>query len=151
MSAVEMLSMDTVPAGRYLIIGGGAVGLETAEYLAQFDTTVSVIEMADHLGDGLHATRLNGMLERLNQNGVDISTNTLIKAVKVDLVQVDTTAGSAWIGPFDYLVFAVGSRSNQTLAQEMDGEVPATVIGDALQPRSIYEAISEGLDAALKL
>ena len=54
-------------------------------------------------------------------------------------------------GPFDILVMAVGYRSEATLAADLDPALSCRIVGDALQPGSIYEAIKEGFDAALDL
>jgi hypothetical protein len=55
------------------------------------------------------------------------------------------------LGPFDSFVFAVGSKSNRDLAEAMDQKMPVEVIGDAVRPRTIYEAVCEGFEAALQL
>ena len=151
LSAVEILLSETVASGRYLVVGGGAVGLETAEALSEAGAAATVIEMTDKIGTGLHATRLQPMLERLARSGVRTLKRTKLLAIEDQWAQVESEEKQTRLGPFDYFVFAVGSRSNRQLADTVAVDVPVTVIGDAVQPRTIYEAVREGFQAALQL
>jgi len=45
----------------------------------------------------------------------------------------------------------VGSKSNRDLLEAMDPKLLVEAVGDAVQPRTIYEAVREGFEAALKL
>jgi hypothetical protein len=50
------------------------------------------------------------------------------------------------------VVLAVGARSVNGLAGELQGKIQELhVIGDALTPRKITEAIREGFDLAVKI
>ncbi|ABK19248.1 FAD-dependent oxidoreductase [Syntrophobacter fumaroxidans] len=137
--------------GRYIVVGGGAAGLETAEFIAENGGSVTVIEMTETLGRGLHATRLNLMLENLARLNVAVMPNTRLVSVDGGAVRAETPGGPVVLGPFDTIVMAVGYRSEATLSRGLDPRFAATVIGDALQPRSIYEAVKEGFDAAVAL
>jgi len=50
-----------------------------------------------------------------------------------------------------FIVSAVGYRSNTQLVEEINDDIPATVIGDASRPGTIFEAIRDGFDAAAGL
>jgi 2,4-dienoyl-CoA reductase-like NADH-dependent reductase (Old Yellow Enzyme family)/thioredoxin reductase len=149
--AEEILARRDIAAGRYLVIGGGAVGLETAEILAESEATVTVIEMTDVIGSGLHATRLHLLLERLARFDVTILSLTKLIAIRDQWARVKSEEKLTQLGPFDSFVFAVGSKSNRDLAEAMDQKMPVEVIGDAVRPRTIYEAVCEGFEAALQL
>lgn len=111
----------------------------------------TVIEMTEHLGKGLHATRLYLTLERLQKSKVTVMPNTRLQSVDGGLAYAETTTGPVTLGPFDSIVMAVGYRSEASLAREPGLKPQPVVIGDALQPRSIYEAVKEGFDAAVGL
>lgn len=137
--------------GKYIVVGGGAGGLEAAEFLGERGAEVTLIEMMENVGKGLHVTRLHLSLERLEKMKVKILTKTRLESVDGGLVHARTEAGPVTLGPFDHIVMAVGYKSEKGLAQALDGKVPISVVGDASQPRSIYEAVKEGFDAACNL
>jgi 2,4-dienoyl-CoA reductase-like NADH-dependent reductase (Old Yellow Enzyme family)/thioredoxin reductase len=150
-SALQILRWEKTPEGNYLIIGGGAVGLELAEYLAASGRGVTVIEMTGQLGHGLHATRLNLMVERLASEGVRILKDSTLTAVIDKCVEIKTANEKQTLDSIDFIVSAVGYRSNTRLAEEINKDIPATVIGDANRPGTIFEAIRDGFNAAAGL
>jgi NADPH-dependent 2,4-dienoyl-CoA reductase/sulfur reductase-like enzyme len=150
-NAEEILCKDSIHAGRYLVIGGGVVGLETADYLADRRAEVTVVEMLEEMGQGLGPKRLALVLDRLIKMGVNLLTRTRVLSVRDGMAKVSIGANETVLGPFDSVVIAVGYRSDAHLAKALEGQVRVRVIGDAGRPRSICEAITEGLDAALEL
>jgi NADPH-dependent 2,4-dienoyl-CoA reductase/sulfur reductase-like enzyme len=148
----DLLEAERIVKGAgYIVVGGGAAGLEAAEYIAEEGGQVTVIEMTEHLGTGLHATRLHLTFERLAKSNVRVMPNTKLQSVEGGLVRAETPEGLVTLGPFDWIVMAVGYRSETTLAGDLDPALSSRIVGDALKPRSIYEAITEGFDAALNL
>jgi 2,4-dienoyl-CoA reductase-like NADH-dependent reductase (Old Yellow Enzyme family)/thioredoxin reductase len=150
-AATDILRWEIIPPGNYLIIGGGAVGLELAEYLADPARKVTVIEMTDQVGRGLHATRLNLIIERLASAGVRILKDTIMTAVIGNRVEFKTADQKQILDSFDFIVSAVGYRRNTELAEAIRDDIPTTVIGDALEPGTIFEAIRDGFEAAAGL
>ena len=150
-SAERLLGTETLPSGRYLVAGGGAVGLETADLLAASKMAVTLIEMTEAPGRGMHATRLKPVLERLAAAGVRLLANTRLTGAEGNHVLVEINGEGQRLGPFDVIVFALGSRSNRRVAEQLPEGCNVVVIGDANQPRSIYEAVSEGYEAAIRL
>ena len=55
------------------------------------------------------------------------------------------------LGPFDKIVLAVGYKGKEPARDQMPGKAYVKVIGDAAEPRSLREAVTEGLNAALEL
>lgn len=49
LDAWKVLNYEQFPSGRVAIIGGGLVGAETAEFLAQMGLNVTVIEMLEEI------------------------------------------------------------------------------------------------------
>jgi len=148
----DFLRAKTVfKGGRYIVVGGGAGGLEVAEFIAQLGGEVTLIEMTGTLGSGLHSTRLNLILERLERMNARVMCNTRLLSADGGRVTVSTETGESVVGPFDCIVMAVGYRSKSRIAWELEKVLPVVTIGDARKPRSIFEAVSEGLDAAIGL
>ncbi|MCE5333828.1 MAG: FAD-dependent oxidoreductase [Desulfobacteraceae bacterium] len=135
----------------YIVVGAGAGGLEAAQYIAESGGKVTVIEMTRTLGKGLHATRLGLILRDLEKLNVRVMPGTKLLSVDGGRVEAETAEGRVSLGPFDSIVMAVGYKSEKQLARDLASEFPVATIGDAMQPRSIYEAVKEGLDAAISL
>lgn len=144
-------SEKIAPGSSYIVVGGGAAGLEAAEHIAESGGLVTVIEMTQRLGGDLHATRLNLTFERLEKQKVVLMPNTKLQSVEGGVVHAETAAGPVILGPFDRIVMAVGYRSETKLADELEKEIPFERIGDAVKARSIYEAVKEGFDSAVGL
>ena len=150
-AAESILQRDTIHPGRYLVVGGGLVGLETAEYLAERGAEVTVVEMLDQVGAGLGPMRLKLMLDRLIKAGVNLLVKTRVIAVLDGSLRVETGGKEHTLGPCEAVVVAAGYRCNPVLATVIGEGVKVQVIGDACRARSIVEAIGEGLDAAMNI
>ncbi len=150
-TAEAVLQQERIDPGRYLVVGGGLVGLETAEFLAELRADVTVVEMLDEMGRGLGPKRLKLLMDRLVKMGVNMIAKTQVLSVRDGMARVAVGLNETVLGPFDVVVSAAGYRPEAGLAAALEHRVKVTVIGDARQPRSIAEAISEGLEAALSL
>lgn len=139
-----LLGRQTV-GERVLVIGGGAVGLEVAEFLAVQQKQVTVVEMSDSFGIGLESGHLYWVRETLRRCAAILLDRTTVETVEEDgTVRVWRDGRGEALGPFDNLVLAVGSKPNDQLYQELRTRVPEVyLIGDAVQPRSAVEAILE--------
>lgn len=135
-----------------VILGGGSVGCETAEYLAEKKKKVTVIEMLDTMAEKMvHVARtiLMGHLK-----GMGVSLLTSCKCVEINdtsVVYLDKE-GQRHTIPADTVVAAVGDKSNSHLYQELSGKVPELYnVGDSEKPDSIATAVSQGYYCGLKL
>ena len=150
-TAENILQCDPIRPGRYLVIGGGLVGLETAEYLAERGAEVTVVEMLDQVGAGLGPIRLKLILDRLIKAGVNLLTRTKVIAVGDGLLRVETGGSVYTLGPCEAVVVAAGYQCNPIESSAFGEGVKVQIIGDARLARSIVEAIQEGLDAAMNI
>lgn len=150
-AAEEILQCGEVRPGRYLVVGGGLVGLETAEYLACRGCEVTVVEMLDQVGAGLGPLRLKLMLDRMVKAGINLLTRTKVIAVEDRSLRVETAGRQYSLGPCEAVVVAAGYRGNPIPEAAFGKAIKVQVIGDARKARSIVEAVGEGLDAALNI
>ena len=77
----DILTESVVPKGRAAVIGGGLVGLETAEFLAEKGYPVTVVEMQDAVGKGVYATVVLTLTKGLSEHNATILTNHQLTAV----------------------------------------------------------------------
>lgn len=139
--------------GRVAVIGGGMVGCETAELLAEQGCQVSVVEMMDKIAAGESSTILPTLLENYKKYGVAQYPGHKVKQFALDAVVCEAKDGTEVRIPCDYIVLAMGARSNEfdTAALEAAG-VSVVRIGDcAGKAADISNAIRTGYDAACAL
>ena len=131
---------------RVVILGGGMVGCETAEFLAQKDNEVTVVEMLPQVASDMEPTNRRGLLDSLNNLKVSLLTNLRVEEITPAGVRViNTESGQEQTIKADIIVLALGSQPNDDLAEELRRKrVDFYLIGDCREPRDIKEAIYEG-------
>ena len=151
--AWKVLAGEQQVYGTVAVIGGGMVGCETAEYLAARGCKVSVIEMMDKIAAGESTTILPTLLENYKTYGVEQYPSHKVKEFRMDAVVCENKDGAEVTIPCDYIVLAMGARSNEFDAAALESaNIPVYSIGDAAgKAADISNAIRTGYDTACQL
>ena len=151
--AWKVLAGEQQVYGTVAVIGGGMVGCETAEYLAARGCKVSVIEMMDKIAAGESTTILPTLLENYKTYGVEQYPSHKVKEFRMDAVVCENKDGAEVAIPCDYIVLAMGARSNAFDAAALEAaNIPVYSIGDAAgKAADISNAIRTGYDTACQL
>ena len=151
--AWKVLAGEQQVYGTVAVIGGGMVGCETAEYLAARGCKVSVIEMMDKIAAGESTTILPTLLENYKTYGVEQYPSHKVKEFRIDAVVCENKDGAKVTIPCDYIVLAMGARSNEFDAAALEAaSIPVYSIGDAAgKAADISNAIRTGYDTACQL
>ena len=151
--AWKVLAGEQQVYGTVAVIGGGMVGCETAEYLAARGCKVSVIEMMDKIAAGESTTILPTLLENYKTYGVEQYPSHKVKEFRMDAVVCENKDGAEVTIPCDYIVLAMGARSNAFDAAALEAAgIPVYSIGDAAgKAADISNAIRTGYDTACQL
>ena len=151
--AWKVLAGEQQVYGTVAVIGGGMVGCETAEYLAARGCKVSVIEMMDKIAAGESSTILPTLLENYKTYGVEQYPSHKVKEFRMDAVVCENKDGAEVTIPCDYIVLAMGARSNEFAAAALEAaSIPVYSIGDAAgKAADISNAIRTGYDTACQL
>lgn len=141
----DVLAHKVKPEGVVGVIGGGMVGLETAEFLAAQGNKVKVIEMQADVAVDMGMPRKICTLENMYREGIETIKNTNCKAVEDDGILAECE-GEALKISCDSVVMAVGSKSRpsgelQAVCERLG--IPAHVIGDAQQARRALNATAD--------
>ena len=161
-----------------VIIGGGAIGCETALFLSNLEVLndqsfaflvyheaddfdhlrkqlykgsrkITVLEVADRMAGNVGVSTRWSLLKNLRLLGVELRSGVRITRVEEDAVIIETETGSESI-PADTIIIAVGSQSVNDLAGDVKTVGTQVVtIGDAKEPRRITDAVREGFDTAM--
>lgn len=151
--AWKVLAGEQQVYGTVAVIGGGMVGCETAEYLAARGCKVSVIEMMDKIAAGESTTILPTLLGNYKTYGVEQYPSHKVKEFRMDAVVCENKDGAEVTIPCDYIVLAMGARSNEFDAAALEAaSIPVYSIGDAAgKAADISNAIRTGYDTACQL
>ena len=133
------------------VIGGGLVGLEVADYLAVQGKLITLVEMLEEVGAEMDVLAKNMLLKRLKNHDVGVHSNTEVTRLTTEFAI--TQQGEREVRyPIETVVLAVGVRPNQELPNALEGsDLVAHVIGDAVKPRKVLEAIWEGFEVGNKI
>ena len=147
--AWKVLAGEQEISGRVAIIGGGIVGCETAEYLAEQGCKVSIIEMGDIIASDLSSTILPTMLENYKSYGVEIYTGHQVISIEADRLSCLDNDGNKVHVPYSYVVIASGARPVifDTSVLIANG-IEVVQIGDCLEVADISHATKTAYDAA---
>ena len=93
--------------GDCVVIGGGLVGAETAEYLANKGHQVTIVEMMDKIAAGESTTVLPLMMKDFADHNVKQLVNTKVDHIENNIVYTENEQIKA-----DTIINALGSKKN---------------------------------------
>ena len=110
--AIDILAGRKLAGDRVIIIGGGQVGAETGEMLANQNRQVTIVEMKDAIAQEEHQDVRFLLIERLKKYGVNMLTKTKVKALSKDRVVVEKEGIEETLSGFDTIILAAGVKSH---------------------------------------
>lgn len=153
--AQEVLSMtqeelEVYRQGQTIIIGGGALGLETAAYLAEKvpGAKIKVLEQSSKMGAALGALA-RPLLRELKQAGVQLMADTTAVSAEEKKVFI-SLAGQTFFVQADHIITAAGAEAApepEIAMALMDERLSYAVVGDADHPADV----GEGLESVFSL
>lgn len=150
--AVDVLFGCQVTGTNILILGGGQVGVETADYLGQYGYRCTIVEREKDIAPELYAYIRSSMKERLTKQNATIVTDVEINTVLPDSVVFTRNGRKEVLDGFDNVVLALGSESYNPLEDAVRGICDEVyVIGDARKAGQALDAIYYATILALKI
>lgn len=146
MTADDVLSGKEYPGRKIVILGGGSVGCETADYLAPLindlfpaNRDITVIEMTSSLMPGEGGAAKSQLTQRLMRKGVKIELNAQVTKVDETTITYEKDGQEHQITDADTLVFAVGYEPNKVENEAVEDRIH--FIGDCNQVGNLKDAI----------
>lgn len=151
--AGDLLDGKASVGKKVLVVGGGMVGCEVADFLGELGHEVSVIELRDQLGPDVIPEHRKFLMKDFEAYKVQGVTGVKVAQFFTDGVSYTLADGTEGrLEGFDNVVLAMGYRNNDTISEEIKKIVAETyVIGDAVKARKALDATAEGLNAALEI
>ncbi len=179
-TAWQVLTDEANLGKKVVVVGGGAVGVETAIFIAAKGTIsgdtlkflflydaegmdtlqrlctrgthqVTILEMLPKIGRDIGQGSRWVLLSQLRSLGVNTITNATLKEIRAGEV-VYVKDDEDHVEPADSVVLAVGAKPVTALAEKLKAAgVEFHSVGDCSSPRKIMDAIHEGFLAAAKI
>ncbi|MEI5995223.1 FAD-dependent oxidoreductase [Candidatus Enterococcus mansonii] len=135
-----------------VIIGGGVVGGETAEYLVEQGKKVTIIEASDTLAAKMVMTNRTILLDHLKLLGTTFMCETKCVKINQQSVEVIDGTGEAKEVVADTVLLSVGERPNTSLYDSLVGKVPELYnIGDSNTPDCFATSIKQGHEVGVEI
>ncbi|MEN6466186.1 MAG: FAD-dependent oxidoreductase [Syntrophaceae bacterium] len=152
-TAVDVLQGKARMNGRVVVIGGGLIGMETAEYLADKGLDVSVVEMLQSVAADVGPTTRWGFLSRVRGKFKVMTLARVVEITKSGVVISDAEGKTRGI-PAGTVVLAVGlsSRKDRELINALNqAGLEFHEIGCCHIPGQIAPSIAEAFAVACDL
>ncbi len=149
----------TLSTSNVLIIGGGMVGCEVADFLAEPEDnaivgpiSVTIVEMSASIAEKMQSEPRYLLLQNLRRKGVNWITHAQVKEIIDNGILFVRKGQEEAVHGMEYIVLAMGTSPADDLSHELESEVPELyVIGDAKEPRTALAAIAEASEVARKI
>ena len=143
----DVLTGRKAVSGAVIIVGGGTVGCEIAEFLVNKSVKdVTVVEMLKRMAATLTPTYRPFFLARLKKDGVKFETETTVTRIANNGVDV-LKNGTAGFLHGNTVVIAAGYKADPKKIEQFQG-IAAEIysVGDCVHARMIKDAIEEGFN-----
>jgi pyruvate/2-oxoglutarate dehydrogenase complex dihydrolipoamide dehydrogenase (E3) component len=137
-----------MPKGEsFLIIGGGSVGCELAEYLAEKGKRVSVVEILEQIASDSQSDARKLLVQRLKEKQINIYTRSQVQKIEGNKATLINSEGKSIELQADGIVTAVGAIPDPVSlkgGKKLQPTPQMYRIGDCRQPGKILQAIHDG-------
>jgi len=142
----------SVDGHKIVIVGGGDIGCETADWLAGPETQVTVVEILPQVLHRMKKIPRQRLLARLSEKGVIVFTNTQLTSIQKDRVLLKKMDGETFTIEADKVIFAINAEPEDRLVNDLKGKVKQVMaVGDADAPGNLGAALRSGTAAALNI
>jgi pyruvate/2-oxoglutarate dehydrogenase complex dihydrolipoamide dehydrogenase (E3) component len=128
---------------KVVILGGGLIGLETALFLTSLGNYVTVLKRYETVSENIDPVYAPHLLSRLQKQGVKIISKVMIMEIEQNQVLIKNHSKEPNKVYFDKIVLTRELMPSNKLAKEIEAS-KVYLIGDALKPRRIFNAVFEG-------
>ena len=158
-TADDILSGKSFPGQNIVILGGGVVGCETADYLAPLlndrfprNRRITILEMAKEIMLTESGAGRSVLALRIVEKGINVVCNAKVTGTTETTISYEQDGVEHVITDADTLIFATGYHVDPTMEEMLvSAGMTYHLIGDGHKPGNIKDAISEGYQVAKNL
>ena len=156
MTADDILAGKQFPGRKIVIIGGGSVGCELADYLAPLvndrfirNRDITVLEMAKEIMMTESGAGRSLLVQRMMEKGITIESDAKVTEVTENTISYEKNGQTYTITDADTLVFANGYHVDVAVEDMLkEAGVSYQLIGDGRKVGNLKDAISDGYQTA---
>lgn len=150
--ACDVLQGRVDTGNNIVVIGGGLVGAETAEFVSQQGAKTTIIEMLPEIAKDGEPINNYYLFENLKRHDVEIHTEAICKSVNENSVTFEKDGQLHTIENVDQVILAAGVRADRTLAELGERLGVHTIsVGDASKAKDGLHNIWEAFDVGVAL
>jgi 2,4-dienoyl-CoA reductase-like NADH-dependent reductase (Old Yellow Enzyme family)/thioredoxin reductase len=143
--ARKVLEGSAKVGNNVVVIGGGEVGIETAEFLGAQGKKVTLVEILPVIGELMVRDVIDYVIDQLVQHKVEILTGTKVEEITGDSIVVMDKEQKKRIIKTDNVIIATGAKPDKTAQNALQGLAHEVYLaGDCLVPSNIRVAIHQG-------
>ena len=135
-----------------LVVGGGLVGVEVADFLAHHGGTPILVARSEILKKAVHADKVH-YVDRFAELDMEVLTHTRVLRIGDGWVEIQTRKRlPRRLEGIDDVIFCTGYADRMADGAQFEGlGVPVHHVGDVRGSRKFFEAIREGTLVALEI
>jgi len=146
LTAQELLNNNGDVGDRVVVMGGGFIGCEVAEFLSEKGKQVTIVEVLGQLAlNAMHPFLRKLLLQRISKLGVKSFCDSTVTEIKPASVLITQKSGSPFEQAADTVVLAVGCDCDSGLKEELQNQFSEVYeIGECIGEAGITRAIADG-------
>ncbi|OPX41392.1 MAG: oxidoreductase [Desulfobacteraceae bacterium 4484_190.3] len=145
----DILLKENLPENKnVLIIGGGLIGVDIATGLIPGNNKITIVKRTTDFGEDMEMIAKNLSLKIMKGKETVFSDHTHIKRIDGKTVYAERNGKDIQFNDIDIIVVSTGMKSYNPLEEELKGEMPVYVIGDARRVGNAQDAIRDGYEIA---
>ena len=134
------------------MIGGGLIGSEQGLHLAKEGHDVTIVEMLPRIADESYGMYREALIREIAKENINVMENTKCLEIGDNFVKVLLPDGQEKRIEADTILYALGMKSVPfDELKDKAGDVPLDIIGDAIKPGKVDQAISSAYHAAINI
>jgi 2,4-dienoyl-CoA reductase-like NADH-dependent reductase (Old Yellow Enzyme family)/thioredoxin reductase len=143
--ARKVLEGSAKVGNNVVVIGGGEVGIETAEFLGTQGKKVTLVEILPTIGELMVRDVIDYVIDQLVQHKVEILTGTKVEEITGDGIVVSNKDQQKRVIKTDNVIIATGAKPDKTVQNALQGLAREVYLaGDCLVPSNIRVAVHQG-------
>ncbi len=153
--ALEVYKPDAKIGRKVIMVGGGLAGCETALHLADKGHDIIIVEMLDRLASEIGNMALAAINDQLaRRKNITAKTGTKCIEITPNGIKTENATGETEFIMGDTVVCSIGMSARRSEVENLKAAAGNAVVfeaGDCVRGAKVYEAVSEGFLAAMKI
>ena len=137
---------------KVIMVGGGLIGSEQGLHLAKSGHNVTIVEMLPRIADESYGMYREALVREIAKENLNVMENTKCLEIGDNFVKVLLPDGQEKRIEADTILYALGMKSVPfDELKDKAGDIPFDIIGDAIKPGMVDQAISSAYQAAINI